>query len=125
MLKDLENRNDIIQLVNSFYDKVKTDPVIGHYFTKVIPVDWSTHLPVMYDFWENVLFHSGAYSGNPIMKHIMINNKSPFDKNHFLQWTFLFEQTVNELFRGANADAIKDRANNISAIMQIKILKNR
>ena len=124
MQKDIENRKDIELLVNSFYTKVKTDPVIGHYFTKVIPVNWKKHLPVMYDFWETVLFYTGTYTGNPMLKHMAIHEMSHFTKNHFLQWTYIFNQTVDELFSGPNADAIKERAQNISAVMQIKILKN-
>lgn len=123
MLKDIENRKDIINLVNSFYSKVKVDPMISHYFTKVIPVDWEKHLPVMYDFWETVLFFSGTYTGNPMMKHLAIHEMSHFSKSHFKQWTFLFDQTVDELFRGPNADSIKLRAQNIAAVMQIKIFK--
>ena len=51
--------NDIKLLVNSFYDKVKADTVIGYIFNDIAKVDWEKHLPVMYDFWENVLFFTG------------------------------------------------------------------
>lgn len=124
MKTDIENRKDIESLVNAFYEKVKTDPVIGHYFTKIIPVNWEKHLPVMYDFWETVLFYTGTYTGNPMLKHMAINEMSHFDKNHFLQWMYLFNQTVNEMYEGPNAEAIMVRAQNISAVMQIKILKH-
>ncbi len=123
MKKDIHNRIDIIQLVNRFYDKVKTDPMIGHYFSKVVPVNWEKHLPVMYDFWENALFYTGAYTGNPMHVHAAIHEKSHFTKEHFQQWLYLFEQTVDELYKGTNAEAIKVRAFNISTVMQIKILK--
>ena len=124
MKKDIENREDIKNIVDSFYDKVKVDPVIGHYFSKVIPVHWEKHLPVMYDFWENVVFYTGGYMGNPMLKHMAIHEMSHFSKEHFLQWTYLFNQTVDALYEGPNADAIKVRAQNISAVMQIKILKD-
>jgi hemoglobin len=123
MKKDILNRSDIELLVNSFYDKVKTDPLIGHYFSKVIPVDWDKHLPVMYDFWENVLFFKGGFTGNPMLKHRIIHEKSPLTKNHFLQWMFLFDKSVDDLFKGPNAELIKESAQNISSIMQIKILR--
>ena len=123
MKKDILNRRDIETLVDTFYEKVKNDSVIGYYFTKVIPVNWKKHLPVMYDFWENALFYSGTYSGNPMLKHMGIHALSPFNKNHFSQWLFLFNETVDDLFKGPNADAIKSRAYNIATVMQIKILK--
>jgi hemoglobin len=56
MKTDIRNRKDIELLVNAFYDKIKTDGVIGFLFTEVAKVNWETHLPRMYDFWENILF---------------------------------------------------------------------
>lgn len=124
MQKDIENRKDIEVLVNRFYEKVKLDPLISHYFTKVIPVNWEKHLPLMYDFWETVLFYTGTYTGNPMMKHMGIHEMSHFTKSHFKQWLYLFDQTVDDYFGGPNANAIKERAQNIAAVMQIKILKD-
>jgi len=123
MAKDIDTRQDIELLVNQFYEKVKVDTRIGFYFTKVMTVDWTKHLPIMYEFWENVLFHTDGYSGNPMQKHQAIHAKSAFNSNHFKQWTFLFNETVDELFSGVNAEKIKDRAQNISTVMQVKILK--
>ena len=61
MKTDIRHRKDIEKLVNSFYDKVKTDEVIGYLFTDVAKVNWELHLPKMYDFWENILFFSANY----------------------------------------------------------------
>jgi len=123
MKKDILNRKDIETLVNKFYDKVKKDEVISHYFTKVVKVDWDKHLPVMYRFWENILFYTGSYSGSPMQKHIAIHAKEPFSIKAFTQWSLLFNETVDELFEGENAELIKQRAQNISTIMQLKIFK--
>ena len=35
MKKDIHNRNDIIRLVDTFYEKIKTDQVIGFIFNEV------------------------------------------------------------------------------------------
>lgn len=51
MKKDIENRNDVQLLIDSFYEKVKADKVIGYIFNDIAKVDWGKHLPVMYDFW--------------------------------------------------------------------------
>lgn len=56
MKKDIEDRKDIELLINSFYDKVKQDAIIGSFFTEVVQVNWEKHLPVMYNFWENIVF---------------------------------------------------------------------
>ena len=122
MKKDITTKRDIKLLVDSFYDKVKPDPVIGHFFSKVVPVDWEKHLPVMYSFWENVLFHKGTYSGNPMVQHQALHQKSNMTTEHFKRWLQLFNDTVNELFEGDNAEIIKQRALSIAAVMQIKII---
>ncbi len=42
---------------------------------------------------------------------------------HFQRWILLFNETVDELFKGEKAELIKQRALSISTVMQIKILQ--
>ena len=121
MKKDIENRDDIIRLVNTFYDKVKPDETIGYFFNRVVDVNWEKHLPVMYNFWENIIFHAGGYSGNPMKHHMELHEKSPMKKEHFNRWIQLFNETVDELFEGAHAEQAKQRALSIATVMQINI----
>jgi hemoglobin len=123
MKHDIENIEDIKLLVNTFYEQVKNDSLIASFFVDVIPVDWNKHLPKMYAFWENVLFHQGNYSGNPMLKHQHIHQKCPMHTAHFKRWLLLFNQTVDELFKGENAALIKQRAASIATVMQLKILQ--
>ncbi len=118
---DIKNRNDIEILVNTFYEKVKKDSMIGFMFSHV---DWVKHLPVMYDFWDNVLFHTGNYSGNPMAKHMMANSRNPMNVGHFDHWIKLFFETVDELYSGKNTELLKERAKNIATIMLLKIMGN-
>jgi hemoglobin len=67
MKKDIENRNDVELLIITFYEKVKADESIGYIFNDIAKVNWPKHLPVMFAFWENVLFNTGAYNGNPMI----------------------------------------------------------
>lgn len=122
MKNDIEKRDDIIRLINQFYNHVKVDPVIGFYFTEVVAVNWEKHLPVMYDFWENILFHTGQYSGNPMHQHQQLHKKFPIEPKHFERWLHLFTETADELFKGDNTEQIKQRATSIATVMQIKIL---
>ena len=120
MSHDIENRKDIEHIINSFYSKVKNDKVIGFIFNDVAKVNWEKHLPVMYDFWENIVFSTGGYTGNPMIVHLHLNKLVPLTKEHFKQWLALFMQTVDELFEGDNATLIKERAFSIATIMQSK-----
>lgn len=121
MKKDIVSRKDIELLVDEFYKKVKQDETIGFIFTDIAGVNWEKHLPVMYDFFENMLFYTGSYTGNPMELHKHINRLFPLTKEHFNQWNSLFSQTVDELFKGETAKLVKQRALSISAVMQIKI----
>lgn len=118
---DIRSRKEVITLVNSFYDKVRSDDVIGYIFEKVVKVDWDKHLPVMYDFWESVLFYTAAYNGNPMIVHRQLNNVVSLTPEHFKRWLQLFHATVNEHFEGEKAELAKQRATSIATVMQLKI----
>lgn len=122
MKADIKNRNDIEKLVNTFYGKIKTDPNIGYFFTAIAQVNWEDHLPKMYDFWDNILFYKGDYTGNPMIKHKELHQKSEMKEAHFKHWNTLFNETVDELFAGEKAEEIKQRAMNISALLMFKTI---
>jgi hemoglobin len=122
MKNDIRDKQDIIQIVNAFYDKVKQDTTIGHFFTEVIKVDWDKHLPKMYNFWDNVVFYTNNFSGNPMQVHKHIHALHALTGADFKQWYRLFVQTVDELNEGDNAELIKQRALSVATIMQIKIV---
>ena len=116
MKRDIENRADIETLVNHFYEKIKTDPIIGYIFTDIAHVNWEKHLPLMYDFWENAIFYAGTYTGNPMQLHKHLHRVVNLKTKHFEQWNKLFISSVNELFEGDNANLIKQRAISISTV---------
>ncbi len=122
MKEDISNRNDIERLVMVFYDNVKKNESIGFFFWQVVKVDWDKHIPIMVDFWENVLFHTGSYSGNPMEVHRKVNIKHNMTQEHFNAWLHIFISTVNELYAGEQAQNIIQRASNIATIMQSKIV---
>lgn len=121
MKNDIDTKADIELLVNSFYEKVRKDAIIGYIFNDVVKVNWQKHLPVMYTFWENVLFYTGGYDGNPVEMHKHLHRVTPLHREHFKQWEKLFTETVDELFEGEKATLAKQRAISISTVMQIKI----
>ncbi len=121
MKKDILNKKDIEKLVNLFYEKVKKDGTISHFFKD--DFHWDKHLEIMYKFWENVVFYTGSYCGNPMDKHFEIHSKTPLAMKDFHQWTKLFNESVDELFFGEKADLVKLKASNIATVMQMQILK--
>jgi hemoglobin len=118
MKKDITERKELELLIDRFYEKVKTDTVIGPFFGHV---NWERHLPVMYDFWENTLFYTGGYNGNPLKSHKALHARCPLNAAHFERWLELFMSTVDEMYEGEKAELAKQRALSISTVMRIKI----
>jgi hemoglobin len=124
-MKDIENRADIELLINSFYDKVRVDGKIGFIFNEIIGDNWSHHLPVMYQFWDMVLFSAPGYAGNPTRKHVEIDKKITLNKEHFDRWLELWNETVDKLYAGENAAQAKNRAMLMTNLIHIKIEASR
>jgi len=122
---DIRNREDIILFVNTFYDKVNVNTLLSPIFNDVAKVDWQHHLPNMYDFWENVIFATGGYKGNPLLPHLTLNEKTPLEAIHFSHWKQLFVETIDELFDGPVAERTKSSAQNIAGVMQFKTAQMR
>lgn len=111
---DILCREDVINMVDKFYNKVKSDELLGPVFSHV---DWPHHLPIMYNFWSSMLLGEQSYRGNPLQKHLPL----PIQHKHFNQWLTLFRETVDENFAGEKAVEVKERAQNIAGIFQIKM----
>jgi len=119
--KDIETRDDIVLLLEAFYKKILADDSINYIFTDVAQMNIEEHIPVITDFWESVLFQTGTYRKNAVGIHLDLHRKSPLTKEHFQTWLRYFNESVDSLFSGNNSFAIKQKANSIATIMQIKI----
>lgn len=119
--KDIGNRADIEQLVNTFYEQVRSSPVIGPVFNETARVNWDEHLPKMYSFWASILLGEHSFSGNPMQKHVELSKLTPMTETAFAEWLMIFTRTVDQLFAGEKADEAKDRAANIARLMLHKI----
>ncbi|AKQ47342.1 SEC-independent protein translocase TATC [Rufibacter radiotolerans] len=114
---DITTEEDIKTLVDTFYGHVNQDDLLSPVFNEFAQVDWEHHLPKMYQFWSTVLFGSMAYKGQPFPKHFSM----PIDRTHFTRWIALFNQTVEELFKGPMADQARQKATSIANIFQMKM----
>ncbi|MGV3705655.1 MAG: group III truncated hemoglobin [Arcticibacter sp.] len=121
MNKDLESREDIELLVNSFYNKVQEDELIGYIFTDVARVNWDHHLPKMYDFWETILFGKKGFKGNPMEVHFKLDKIHPLEQKHFDRWKEIFYEVVDQHFSGEMALLAKQKASSIADLMLYKI----
>lgn len=120
-MSDIETREDIERLVNTFYEKVVPDALIGKYFTEVVHFSWEVHIPVMISFWETVLLGQQSYKGNPMIKHKELHQLMPLHQVHFERWLYLWQTTIRELFEGEHAQTAIDRAHSIAKIIEAKL----
>lgn len=123
MKRDIENRDDLLVLMEQFYKKLLADDSINYLFTDIAKIDLEHHLPVLVDFWDGILFQSDTYKKNAMQPHLDLHRKSPLQKHHFNTWLNYFTQTVDELFGGEKAFLAKERARSIATVMQIKTIQ--
>ena len=119
-IRDIENREDIILMVNTFYEHVQKDEELNMIFNDVAQLDWETHLPKMYDFWESIIFKNAVYQGNPMRVHKQLHALQKLTPSMFKSWLALFNQNMDDLFTGDNAREAKVRALSIATMIQMK-----
>lgn len=96
------------------------DEEIGFIFTDIAKIDLEHHLPILFDFWEMVLFNTNNYQRNTLQKHVELHQKFPLKKSHFDKWLSLFKTTIDENFSGKMASLAKERADSIAIAIQTK-----
>ncbi|MEX1190388.1 MAG: group III truncated hemoglobin [Brumimicrobium sp.] len=114
--QEIQSINEIMLLVNRFYEKVQHDELLGPIFEKVINGNWEPHLEKMYRFWETVLLNNHTYHGSPFAPHA----KLPIGAEHFDRWLKLFMETIDEHFTGEKAKEAKWRAGKMAEMFQYK-----
>ena len=82
----------IDHFVEAFYAKIRDDDLLGPIFADRI-AEWPAHLARMKAFWRSVLHNSGEFSGNPMLKHLVIPG---LELSHFSRWLDLFYATLRE-----------------------------
>jgi len=121
MHKDITNRDDLEKLFTSFYALAIKDKHIGHFFTKVIPLDLKSHIPHILDFWEVNLWGKAGYKKNVMRIHLDIHQKSKMKYAHFDQWLHILNKCVDSEFKGPSAERLKTNALSIATVMKTKV----
>jgi hemoglobin len=114
---DIENREDITRLVTHFYGQLFEDEVLGPIFRDVAKVNLAEHIPVFTDFWENILFRTGAYRGGFMAVHGRLHMMTPLRLPHVQRWLTYWVANVDAMFTGPNADLVKDHAQRVGTMM--------
>lgn len=123
-MQDIQDRSDVILLVDRFYQEALIDTILEPIFSKIVGDKIAVHMPVMYNFWSSILLREQTYTGNVMLKHIAIHKTIALETEHFDQWIALWEKTVDSLFKGPIANEAKKRANLMKELMLFKIGKS-
>ncbi|WP_439880086.1 group III truncated hemoglobin [Pontibacter sp. MBLB2868] len=115
--REIIHLDDVKQLVDTFYTRVRADELLGPIFEERIRDNWSRHLDIMYRFWQTVLLGELTYQGSPGSKHITL----PVEEVHFERWLSIFYKTIDELFTGEKAAEAKWRAERMAEMFASKI----
>ena len=107
---ELCTEEEISRMVYSFYDKVRSDEVLGPIFNRHV-TDWNAHLPTMVDFWSSALRGTARFRGAPMPKHAALPGLSV---ELFQRWLMLFGQTTDALPNAALGERAKDLARRIA-----------
>jgi len=118
---DISTPEHVSSLVDTFYGKVRVDPMLGGIFNGVIQDRWPEHMAKMYRFWGTVLINEGSYTGAPFRPHAGL----PISEEHFARWLQLFHGTVDELFKGPVADLAHMNAERMAEMFLMRIERLR
>ncbi len=119
-MNDIQNRGDVENLVNSFYEKVHKDFDLAPVF-EMPEEEWDRHITRVVNFWENWLFQTGSYTGGMMWVHMQANQKHGLSTERFERWLSLWFITTDTLFRGPRAEFVKSKALEIGQIMNAKM----
>jgi len=71
--RDIRDREDLDKLMARFYERMMVDDVIGYIFTHYAKINLDTHLPILSDFWETILFEKPVYKRGPKAMNVHID----------------------------------------------------
>lgn len=118
---DLTTRADIEALLRRFYGRVLVDGVLAEPFSELRVRGLDSHVPVMCDFWETVLFRAGLYRGSALHAHRNVHQRTPLSGDHFARWLTTWNYTVDEMFEGPIAEHAKVQAARIAWAMHRRL----
>jgi hemoglobin len=105
-------------LVELFYERVRSDPLIGPVFENAID-DWPEHLDTLAAFWSSVMLTSGRYKGRPLPAHLKHSHE--IDSRSFARWLAIWNDATNHVFAPASAAALQQKAARIAQSLSLGI----
>lgn len=113
----------ISTLVDTFYERVQQNELLGPIFEEVVDGHWDKHLATMKSFWGSMALGLNTYEGRPMPKHMALKGLTP---EHFATWLELFYKTLQDTAPSKAAeDYFIERAARIARGFQLNIFTYR
>jgi hemoglobin len=101
-------------LVDRFYDKARTDPMLGPVFNAAVR-DWDDHKRTLVSFWSSVALGTQSYRGSPMSAH----RPHPIRGEHFDRWLELWRDTAREVLEEEAAARMIEHAERIGRSLRM------
>ena len=115
-MKEIKTREDVNEMVDSFYFKVRKHEELGPIFNEAIGELWFLHIDTLTRFWETLLLDKRSYYGSPFPKHLALK----IEPHHFDMWLELFIYNINTQYEGEKAELAKEKAATLKKMFQSK-----
>ncbi|GAB3572222.1 group III truncated hemoglobin [Hymenobacter daeguensis] len=115
-LPDIRTEADITVLINTFYEKVGLDELLGPLFKADAQIHWPQPLVTMRAFWKRVLLNTGGQDGWPLPNSVAL----PATGEHLQRWRQLFLAAVEANFTGPIAELAKAVAQEVAHRFEYK-----
>lgn len=104
--------DSMVVLVHSFYDDVRSHPLLGPVFEAALHGRWDAHLAHLVDFWCTVALRQRRFKGGDVFgKHMALSGVTPA---HFAAWVGLWQQHTSRLFAPDVAQELQIAAHGIA-----------
>jgi hemoglobin len=109
------------KVITSFYDKVRSDAVLGPVFAEAIGDDWDPHIERIVLFWLTATRLKRGYDGRRFMPAHLGNGSIRADQ--LPRWLELFRNTAAEQCSPEIASALVDIAERMAETLAIGLAR--
>jgi hemoglobin len=118
---DLANRTQIHHAVTAFYREIVFDEVLEPMFSEVAEVDWTVHIPVLIDYWCQILLGAPGARTSTAAVHRHLHGRRAIEPIHCDRWYSLWVTTLDDGWAGPRTQRAKDHAAVLMAGMARRI----
>lgn len=127
-MRSIQSRADIKLLVDTFYERILKDDLLGPIFDfHIAEEEWPPHLEKLTDFWETNLFGIAKFKGSPTGKHVKVDRAMNYGitQEHFGRWLMIWFKAIDDLYDCDLALRAKESARRMANGQFMMVWRNR